>query len=319
MKKILYFNTNDQEDLEIENRIAAVYDLDVQIELVNHVPDEDLIERGRDANGIVAVYTPFDREAIERLPALEVISLQSIGTNTVDLTAAAEHGICVTNIPDYCVNEVAVHTMALALSCIRQIPRFNARVRSGNWEYSDITLHRVRGLVFGMIAFGNIPREMVPMIRGMGMIPLVYAPTKSEEEVAAAGAVKAADLETLLTQADIVSMHLPLKEDTKDFMGEKEFSLMKKSAYFINTSRGGVVDEEAAYHALSTGEIAGAALDVLKDERHFTSPLLSLDNVLVTPHVGFYSEDSLLEARERAIIHVLDVLSGKKPDNAVKG
>lgn len=316
MKKIVYFNTEDQNDISIE--MSMIDKKKYELVLLNGQKESDITKASADADGLVTIYSPITGEDMKKMEKLKVIVFQGIGYNSIDLDAADKEGIAVANVPDFCLQEVATHCVSLALSLSRQIPLLNERVKRGKWVYSDQKLFRLKDKIFGLIAFGNIPRTMVPMLKGFGMRVLVYAPTKPDELLRAYGVERALTLEELLSSSDFVSLHLPLKKQNEKFMGELQFAQMKRNACFINTSSGNIVDEEALLKALRYGVIKGAALDVLVDEKNHNSPLIGFPNVIVTPHMASYSEDSLIEMRRSALKQVLSVLEDNTlPPNLV--
>ena len=317
MKKIILFNAEDQTDLSIEAQMADPKEF--QLELRNGCPDTDMGRICADADGVITIYSSVNEQALSQMKHCKVVALQSIGFNNIDLAAATRHGVAVANAPGFCAQEVAAHTVALLLACSRQVVHLANRVRNEKrWEYGGQKIKRLQGQTVGLIAFGQIPQMMVPMLKGFGLRVIAYGPRTPEDIFKRLGVERAQNVEDLLRQADYVSLHLPLNEQTADFMDTQKFGLMKKSAYFVNTARGGVVDEVALEAALRENRIAGAALDVLKNEKDCASPLIDLPNVIVTPHMAFYSEGALVEMRQTAIKQVLQVLrEGCLPDHLV--
>ncbi len=240
----------------------------------------------------------------------------------MDIEAATEHGICVTNIPGFCADEVSLHAVGFAIDLARKITYFDRTVQAGKWDpLLGYKTYRLKDKVFGMVFFGEIPKRMVAPLKALGLSILVYAPTKSREFLEEYGCEKAETLDELLKKSDFVSMHCPLIENvTYHMMGENEFKKMKKTAFFINTARGSVVDEAALVNALKTGEIKAAAVDVIEDEMDEKSELFGLDNCILTPHAAFMSEDAFYEGRYRALEHLAQRLSEKmssRPTNLV--
>jgi D-3-phosphoglycerate dehydrogenase len=255
-------------------------------------------------------------------PKLKIVSLQSIGYNNIDVPAATEHHICVTNIPGFCAEEVALHTVGFAIDLARKITFYDRCVQSGCWDpLTGYTTYRLKGKTFGMVFFGEIPKQMVPILRALKMEILVYAPTKTTEFLEEFGCKKAESLEELLAASDFVSMHCPLIPNvTYHMMGEEQFRRMKPTAFFINTARGSIVDEPALVRALKEGWIQAAAIDVIEDEKSEKSELFRLKNCFLTPHAAFMSEDSFYEGRRRALEHLVQRLSASrdgKPTNLV--
>ncbi len=324
MAKVLYFNIDDT--LDYENGLLREWGVD-DIELIE-IKDKEYKKsfgeyvRDSKAEGLVVEYESVTEEVMNLCPDLKIVSLQSIGYNNVDIPAATEHHICVTNIPGFCADEVALHTVGFAIDLVRKITFYDRAVQNGHWNpLVGYTTHRVQGNVFGMVFFGEIPKRMVPMIRSLGMEILVYAPTKTAEYLEEYGCKKADTLDELLAVSDFVSMHCPLIPDvTYHMMGEEQFQKMKSTAFFLNTARGSVVDETALVKALKEGWIQAAAIDVIEDEATESSALFGMDNCLLTPHAAFMSEDAFYEGRRRSLEHLVQRLSSARdghPTNLV--
>lgn len=302
MRKVLYYNIDD--NLDYENALLKEWGID-NLELVE-VKDKEgkksFVEYAYDFDGVVVEYQQMTKEIIESLPNLKIISLQSIGYNNVDIEAATKNNVCVTNIPGFCTEEVALHTVGMIIDLVRKITFLDKSVRQGKWDplYGYKT-SRITGKTIGLYFFGSIPKAMMPMLKAMGLRVLVYAPTKTKEYLAEFDAEKAETFEELLTQSDFVSLHCPLMESTTHLISENELKLMKESAFLINTARGKVVDEKALVKALKEGWIKGAAVDVIEDEDTEQSELFELENTVITPHAAFISEDSFYEGRKRAL------------------
>lgn len=318
-KKVLYYNIDD--NLDYENSLLKEWGID-NLELVE-VKDKEgkksFIEYAYDFDGVVVEYQQMTKEIISSLPNLRIITLQSIGYNNVDISAATQNNVCVTNIPGFCTEEVALHTIGMIIDLVRKITFLDRSVRKGKWDplYGYKT-YRLTGKTVGLYFFGSIPKAMTPILKAMGLKVLVYAPTKSKEYLEEFGVIKAETFEELLTKSDFVSVHCPLMESTTHLISEKELRLMKKSAYLINTSRGKVVDEAALVKALKEGQIKGAAVDVIEDEDTEQSELFALENTVITPHAAFVSEDSFYEGRKRALKQlVLRLAKNERPESLV--
>ncbi|WP_134685036.1 C-terminal binding protein [Brevibacillus migulae] len=271
--------------------------------------EEEVIAACRDADGLINQYAPLSRRVIEQLENCKVITRYGVGVNTVDLLAATEKGICVANVPDYCLDEVADHALALLLSWTRKITVANQAVKNGVWDFKVTQpIHRLRGKVLGLVGFGKIPQSLQLKTAPLGLQAIAYDPF-FPEELAAQRGVELVSLEELCRRADIISVHAPLTDETKGLLGAEQFEWMKDSALIINTSRGPVIDENALLSALQTGRIAGAALDVVEYEPiQPDNPLLTMENVILTPHVAWYSEQAAAEMRAKAALGVVDVL-----------
>lgn len=324
MAKVLYFNIDD--NLDYENELLkqwGVDDLEL-IEIKDKAYKKSFAEYVRDseAEGLVVEYDKVTSEVMEMSPQLKIISLQSIGYNNIDIPAATDYKICVTNIPGFCADEVALHTVGFMIDLVRKITYLDRTVQSGSWDpLLGYKTYRLQDKVFGMVFFGEIPKRMLPVLKALGLKILVYAPTKTQEFLAEYGCEKAETLDELCEKADFVSMHCPLIEGvTYHMMGEEQFKKMKKDAFFINTARGSVVDEAALVKALKEKWIKAAAVDVIEDEMMEESELFGLENCILTPHAAFMSEDSFYEGRRRCLEHLAQRLSAKmqqRPTNLV--
>jgi len=269
------------------------------------------------ADALLVTYARITAEMIGQMPRCRVISRFGIGVDNVDIEAATAAGIVVTRVPDYCLDEVSDHALALLLALARKIPFANARVQAGRWEMPAVVpLHRLRGSVLGLVGFGRIPQLVAPKAQAFGFRVVAFDPYVPAEVFARAG-VASVDFAELLKVSDFVSIHCPLSPETRGLFGADAFRRMKPSAGVVNTARGPIVDEAALAVALDRGQLAGAALDVMSEEPPVNSPLLGRDNVVLTPHVSFYSEESLVELQTKAAQEVVAVLSGRAPRNAV--
>lgn len=257
-------------------------------------------------------------EVIARLERCRVIARYGIGVDNVDLAAAAGRGIAVTNVPDYCVDEVADHTLALILACTRRLLRGRDAARAGRWRLAEVRpLAASRDLTVGLVGFGRIARAVARRARACGFGLLATDPVVPAETGRRLGAT-IVDLPALLAAADVVSLHLPLSEQTRHLIGAAEIAAMKPKAVLVNTARGGLIDEAALAAAVAEGRLAGAALDVLEREPPPPDhPLLGMDGILVTPHAAWYSERAERELRRRAAEEVRRVLRGRPPRHPV--
>jgi D-3-phosphoglycerate dehydrogenase len=276
--------------------------------------EADLLDAVTDAEGLLVCYAPVTGRVIDRLSRCRIIARYGIGVDNVDLEAASAKGIVVTNVPDYCVDEVSDHALALLLACGRRIVALAGGVRAGRWEARDAApVHRLRGRVLGLIGFGKIPRRLTEKARALGLDVIAADPYVDNIDMEASGARKVS-LQALLAEADFVSIHAPLVVETRHLVGEAQLRAMKRTAYLINTARGPLVEEAALLRALREGWIAGAALDVLPHEPPAPDhPLRRLENVVLTPHVAFYSVESVEELQRKATEEVVRALRGQPP------
>ena len=222
----------------------------------------------------------------------------------------------VTNVPAYCIDEVTDHAMALLLACARKIPLFHKHINSWNRDVGP-PMRRIRGQTLGVIGFGRIGRAIAPKAKAFGLEVIVFDQYVTSEAIQAQGAVKV-ELPELLAKSDFISIHTPLTPETQNLIGEAELRQMKPNAYLINTARGGIIDTVALHKALSEGWIAGAGQDVLPQEpAPPDDPLLKLENIILTPHVAFLSEESTYDAQRTAASEVARVLTGQMPESVV--
>ena len=278
---------------------------------------EAILEVAAGADALLVTYAQITSDMIGQLTRCRIISRFGIGVDNVDLAEATRKGIVVTKVPDYCIDEVSDHAMALLLAAARKIPFSNGQVQRGTWKMPDVVpIRRLRGSVLGLVGFGRIPRLVAPKARSFGLHVVAYDPFVPGEVFANEG-VESVSFPDLLKVSDYVSIHSPLLPETKGLFNADVFRQMKPTAYLINTARGPIVDEAALAAALDAGEIAGAALDVMTTEPPTGSPLLGRANVIITPHTSFYSEESLIELQRKAAEEVVAVLSGHKPRNPV--
>jgi D-3-phosphoglycerate dehydrogenase len=280
----------------------------------------EVIEVAHDAAAVVAQYAPISARVIAGLPDCRVIARYGTGVDIVDVDAATSHNILVTNVPnDWCENEVADHALALLLAVARKINVYDRATRAGTWRWqAGAPIHRLRGSVLGLLSFGAIARAIADRAAGFGMRIIAHDPYVDVEEIAAAGA-EAVSFDELVTESDCLVVQAPLTPETHHLFDEFQFRRMKSSAFLINTARGPIVDDRALYRALSEGWIAGAGLDDIEEEpakvRDWRpdNPLFGLDNVVITPHAAYYSEEAMGTVRRFAAEEVVRVLTGQAP------
>lgn len=300
-------------DIEIERETLAK----IGAELIEP-PDsgaKSLAEAAGEVDGILTCWAKVPAEVLQAATRCRIVSRLGIGLDNIDVAAATSRGMLVTNVPDYCLPEVAEHTLALLLALGRKVAFFHQQTQAGRYDLkAGLPLRRIAGQTLGVIGLGNIGRTVAEKAQALGL--RVLATTRSQQP--AVPNVQRVALDELLAECDYVSLHVPLSEETKHLMGREQFVRMKPTAYLINTARGGLVDHEALAAALSNGEIAGAALDVQEPEPpDLSQPPYNDPRVIVTPHAAFCSEESLAELRRRAAEQVVDWLSGKRPEFVV--
>ena len=278
---------------------------------------EAYVEVAAEADAVMVCYAKVTADMIRKMKRCRIISRCGIGVDNVDLDAASQCGIVVTRQPDYCIDEVSDHAMALMLALARKVAFSNARVQGGEWKMaSTVPMKRLRGSVMGLLGFGRIPQLVAPKAQAFGMRVVSFDPYISAEVMKKAG-VEKVEFAELLKISDFISIHSPLTPETTHLFNATAFRQMKPTAYLVNTARGPIVDEAALAQALDSRQIGGAALDVLEKEPPINSPLLHRENVILTPHTGFYSEEALVDLLVKAAEEVVLVLSGKAPRNPV--
>lgn len=271
-----------------------------------------------DCDVLVTQYADINREVIENLAHCRMIIRYAIGVDNIDLAAASERGIPVVNVPDYGIDEVSTYAVTLLLCAARKIPQTIDMIRRAEWNYAITKpMYRTAGKTVGLIGFGRIPRAVAKKLSGFDMQILAYDPFVSEESAKELG-VKLVSFEELVCQSDYISVHCPLTAQTHHIVNEDVLRAMKKTAFLINTSRGATVDTEALYHACRDGEIAGAAIDVTEQEPlPAGSPLRTLNNLIITPHIAWYTEEAIATLKEKLAQEIIRVYEGGQPVNIV--
>lgn len=306
------------EHLQYEEEVFQESGLDIEFIKAQCKTEEEVIELAKEADAILNQYAPVSRRVIESLEKTKVISRYGVGVNTINLDAAKEKGIIVANVPDYGMEEVSNHALALLLSWARKVTLLNNEVKNGNWDFKAcVPIHRFNNQTVGVLGFGRIPRRFVEKVKPLGFKTAAYDPFVSAEDMAAVG-VQKMELDEIIRESDFLSVHVPLIDDTFHLINEERLNQMKKNAVIINTARGPIIDEKALAEALENKIIAGAALDVTENEPINTdSPLLKMDNVIITPHSAWYSEEAMIELRQKAAKNIIQVLSGEKSPYAL--
>jgi D-3-phosphoglycerate dehydrogenase len=301
--------------IELERSIADRYNFAID-KPKQCKTEEDVISVVKDADGIVVQYAPVTRKVLEAAPNLRVVSEYGVGVDSIDIAACTEKGIAVCNVPDYSYQEVSDQAIALTLALHRGVVELDRQIRSGNYSLATVKpLNRIAGRLFGVVGLGRIARAAALKARGIGYTAIgtdiAFAPGTVTDD-----GIPVVTFDELLSQSDVVSVHVPLMDATKHLINAAALSKMKPEAILINTARGGVVDTEALIEALKNKTIRGAGLDVFETEPlPKDHPLTALDNVVLTPHAGYYSEESLYELKTRPVENAADVMAGKKPRN----
>ncbi len=303
------------ESLDVERR--TLEGLATLVPLQTKRPEEFLGEAA-DCDALLNTYAgPITAEAMARMPRCRIIARYGIGVDTIDLAAATAAGIIVTNNPTYCIEEVAEHTMALLLACARKVALYDRLVRAGRWEVPPgKPMFRLAGRTLGLVGFGNIARAVAVRAAAFGMRVLFHDPFVQTGQFPVPGERR--DLADVLREADFLSLHPPLIAETRGMMNDETLARMKPTAFLINCSRGPVVNTDALVRALDAGRIAGCALDTTDPEPlPDPHPLRGRENVIVTPHAAWYSEQAMTGLQAGAPAEVRRVLTGEWPVNVV--
>jgi D-3-phosphoglycerate dehydrogenase len=276
--------------------------------------EEEIIQMAKDAHGILNARSKITPRVIDALQQCRIIVRYGIGVDTIDIPAATRKGIMVSNVPDYCIDEVSDHALVLILCLARKVVFTVRRVAAQEWSITNLRpLRRLAGQTVGVVGYGRIGRTLARKVKCLGFQPIAYDPLIKGEDIQKDG-VQPVSLENLLRESDFISLHAPLIDSTRGMIGKEQFGLMKPTACLVNVSRGPLIDEGALIRALQEKRIAGAGLDVLVEEPpDFSNPLLKMENVIVTSHTAWYSEEAVVELQQKAAQRIADALSGKIP------
>jgi len=299
---------------EVEDRVKALGEVDIYDNKAE--TREDLIARIKASEAIINIraYTHLDREVLTSCPKLKLISIWGTGTDNVDLEAARELGITVTNTPGANALAVAEHTMALLVSVARQIPYLDHEIRQGNWPRGEMV--QLNNKILGLIGLGAIGKYVARMAKGFGMDVIAWTFRPTEERAKESG-VRFVSKAELLEDSDVVSLHLRLSDETREFLKKEDFDLMKPTAFLVNTARGGLVETDALYNALQSKKIAGAALDVFDQEPLPAGDILAtLPNVVMTPHNAGMTPEAIINGLMMTVENVEAFLSDRGIDPA---
>jgi len=303
-------------EMDLEAEILA--EIDAAIVRAQCQSEEEVLAQMVPCDAIITQWAPLGRKAMERAQRCRVISRNGIGLDNIDLKAAQDMGIAVVNVPAYCVQEVADHAMALVLALIRKVVPTVKLVQRGGWDIDSLMpIRRVDTQTLGIVGLGRIGSAVAARAKPFFKEIVAWDPFVDRERFAEAG-VKSVGQEELWREADIVTLHVPHNESTHHLINTESLSRMKDGAYIVNTCRGAVVDTEALVEALRSGKLGGAGLDVHEEEPLPPDhPLHEMDNVIITPHMAFYSEESLLEARRATCENLVRFFKGEQPISRV--
>jgi D-3-phosphoglycerate dehydrogenase len=314
MPKIL-FSDHEFPDLRIERDLFAAAGIEVVVAQAK--TEDEVIAAAEGCFGILLQYAPISERVVAALPGLGIVSRIGAGFDTVDTEACARHGVWVANSPDYGVGEVATHALALALAMMRNVVAYHRDVNSGRWHYlSSGELRRAADMTLGIVGLGRIGKRMAHVSRNVFRRVVAVDPYIIDGDFPAY--VERASLTDVFAQADVVSLHVPLNAETRGMIDAAVLGVMRAGSYLVNTSRGAVVDVDAALSALERGTLCGLALDVLPVEPvPAGSKLLGHPRVILTPHAAFYSVEAERELRRKAAQNLVTFLRSGRPEYVV--
>ena len=302
----------DHSSLEIEQSVLTAAGLSFSLQ--QNKTEDDLIQNMQLANIVLNQYAPFTERVFASLPNLKQIVRYGVGVNNIDLQAATKYGVQVCNVPDYGIHEVADHALAMMLALTRKIPFMNAQVKNGEWDYqASIPIYRHREQIVGVVGLGRIGGAFAQKVHSLGMRVIAFDPSKQMKGIdESLKFVEFVSFEQLLEQSDIISIHCPA-EQAYHMFNAQALQQMKKGSYLVNVSRGGIIDEDALYKAIVNKQISGAALDVSEQEPVAKdSPLLQCNNVLITPHMAWYSEQAAMELKRKVAEEAVRFAKGEQ-------
>lgn len=306
----------EYQDVEKERKILEA--AEIVLDECQCRTEQALIDACREADGVIVQYCAITERVIRAMERCRVIIKYGIGVNNIDVDAASAKGIYVCNVPDYGVDEVSNHAIAMMLALSRGLKSLNKSLTSGAWGYAPVVpLHRMAGSTLGLVGLGRIPSLVAKKMAGFGLRILAYDPFARPEAARELG-VELVEFDTLVAESDYISIHCPLTPWTQGLFGPETFRRMKSTAILVNTARGPVIQQQTLEEALRTGELAGAGLDVYEQEPlPKDSPLLHMSNVICTPHCAWYTEEAVTAVQEKAAQEAANVLTGHAPWHAV--
>lgn len=296
----------DHENVDIEKNVLS--NADFEFELFQCKSEDDVINNCKEINALINQYAPITEKVIKSLPNLKFIVRYGVGVNNVDLIAASKYGVQVCNVPDYGMNEVADQAVAMMLALTRKIVLNNNLVRKGIWDYTkSIPIHRYSTQTVGIVGLGRIGSQFAKRVNSFGCKIIAF----DIRDLQVPEYVTKVSFDELVETSDIISIHCP-SDNNIDLFNEDVFNKMKPNSYVINASRGGIVNENDLNNALKNKKIAGAALDVVvKEPIDSNSPLLLHENFIVSPHLGWYSEEAALELKRKVAEETVRFAQGK--------
>lgn len=318
--KIVRIDVDGANASMVDERSALVNQINVDLDAYNCVTEEEIIAAAQDADVIITENANISRRVLESLLKCKAVIRYGVGYDTVDVGGATDNRVMVINVPDFCGEEVSNHVMTFLLGYCKKLILLNALTKKGRWaeaKSKQIPMGSIYNETLGIIGCGNLGRFVARKAIAFNMNVIGYDKYLPKETAEIYG-IKLVSLEELLSSSDYITLHVALTEETKHMIGEKELNLMKPSCVLINTSRGPVVDEKALIIALNNNQIAGACLDVFEIEPAGASnPLLSMENVIVTPHCASYSDAAFRRLRISVIKEALRIKNGERPISVV--
>ncbi len=302
-----------------EQELAVLKKIDAEVIIEPSDDENKLAEAVKGIDGLVVNLAPVTAKVVSAMDKCKCVSRYGVGYDNVDTEALKNKNIYLANVPDYCEEDVSDHALALLLDCVRKTSRKDRGVRKNQWNMTDLqNVYRIAGKTFGFVGFGLIARCLHRKLSGLNLSKVLVCDPFIDDQTAAKSNVTLVELDTLCKESDYISIHAPLLESTRGMIGAEQLAAMKKTAILINTSRGGLIDENALVNALKNSDIACAGLDVFETEPlKSDSELRNIENVTLTDHAGWYSEESMQELKTKAAQNVADTLLKGKPTYVV--
>ncbi len=310
--KLIVITDCDHPSVDIEKEVLEKQGFTVRLEQC--YTEEDVIDKCQDAVGLINQYAPLTKRVLSSLPNCKVVVRYGVGVDNVDTKAAEECNVQICNVPDYGVEEVSDHALALLFSLTRKITLLSNSVKQNQWDFQiSRPITRLKDLTLGVVGLGRIGYALANKAKGLGWNVIGFDNNIQDVE-----GIEMVSFEELITKSDMISVHVPLNDATHHLFNIDVFKNMKSNAVIVNTARGPIIDEKALTEAISSGEIAGAGIDVMENEPPIKDhPLFSFDNVLLTPHAAWYSEQASYDLKRKAAEEAANVVLGNKPKNPV--
>ena len=307
--------TDDRHQGSYEIESSVLQSVGAELAIYDFKTAEQAVEVLCEADAVLSNLATISAEVINSMNRCQVISRYGVGYDNVDVDAATEKGIWVANVPDYAVEDVSDHALALLMACVRKIPYRDRGIRDGRWNWPhDQPMYRVKDRGLGLIGFGAIAKALRRKVSGLGLSHILGFDPYVDEATWNEHQVESVTLEELLRSSDYISIHAPLTDDTQKMISADQVKIMKDDAILINTSRGGLLDQEVVTKALSNGKLGCAGLDVFQEEPlPKYSQLRNLENVVLSDHAAWYSEQAVVELKTKVATNVVEVLQGNRP------